>query len=186
MCQMSTKLLNALMCGRKDYWKVTLVSTTKTMSATCFRPGWQKIHFGCWQQQNVLAMSPCSYPLVHSFSSKGGWGMTGISFWKDTILRRSLGNNKPGCCQPRLSLFFFPPHCLMYRPVVSCPLCRGKSTLKSCSAVASELSAPAKPIGQIIKSINENRTMMVVKTQLVSWGLTLLNYRRFLFFVNAY
>lgn len=38
--------------------------------------------------------------------------MTGISFWKDTILRRSLGNNKPGCCQPRLSLFFFSPSLL--------------------------------------------------------------------------
>lgn len=34
--------------------------------------------------------------------------MTGISFWNDAILRRTLGNNKSGCCQPRLSLFFSP------------------------------------------------------------------------------
>lgn len=41
-------------------------------------------------------------------------------------------------------------HGSVYRPIVSCPLCREKSAFKRCSATPSEMSAPEKPISQII------------------------------------
>lgn len=141
---------------KEDYWKVLSLILVQNKYASSFRPGWQQVNWVFW----LHFLGPAIWlffklEFVGLFCDSGRETGGHISAWCFVfffVMTRIQGAVWVTTNRLTVARVWAFMHGSVYRPIVSCPLCRGKSALKRCSATPSETSAPEKPISQIISA----------------------------------